>query len=58
MGKVTHNRKQLLVIDWDYFTPVKESLAPGWPLYDWGHQESPVFIDGPAWQYRTADFLR
>jgi len=39
--------KRILSIDWDYFFPCDES-------YDWGHQESPFFIN-MIWSMRTAN---
>lgn len=38
---------RILSIDWDYFFPCDEG-------YDWGHQESPFFID-TLWNFRVGN---
>lgn len=45
----------LLSIDWDYFFPMPEE--DGSALYDWGHREAPLFIDGPLWPMRAGAFM-
>ena len=51
--------KRLLVVDWDYFFKVIEPHTPGWPLYDWGHNEGwPPALQSMLWQSRAAAFLR
>lgn len=51
--------KRLLVIDWDYFFKVSEPPAPGWPLYDWGHNENwAPAMQSSLWQRRAVAFLR
>lgn len=61
-----HARKavsNLLVIDWDFFfrNPMEAGdLRDGelW-LYDWGHRESPFYVDGDTiWPVRAAGFQR
>jgi len=50
------NRKQrLLVVDWDFFFPEKTQDPEQWQLYDWGHQESSLFL-GPIWTIRAEAF--
>lgn len=49
---------RLLVVDWDYF--FHNRLQAGddhWPLYDWGHAESPFFIE-LIWPIRASGFIR
>lgn len=53
---------RLLVVDWDYFFP--NPLEGGeltdtsvLYLYDWGHKETPFFIES-VWPLRAAGFLR
>lgn len=44
----------LLSVDWDFFFPYPEHDPHGY--YDWGHQESPFFIND-VWTIRAAAFL-
>jgi hypothetical protein len=47
----------LLVVDWDYFfADLWGSTDPYSGLYDWGHAETPYFID-MAWGSRAAAFI-
>lgn len=53
----------LLSVDWDFFftkleDPSQQDFKKYWGLYDWGHRESNLFIDGPIWPSRAADFMR
>jgi hypothetical protein len=49
---------RLLVVDWDYFWPdLGGSGHSDWPLYDWGHSETPFGIHG-AWDFRAQSFFR
>lgn len=48
---------KLLVVDFDFFFPTPEGTAgANWQLFDWGHMESPYFIEGPIWISRAAAF--
>lgn len=47
---------KLLSIDWDYFFPMLEE--DGSALYDWGHREVTLYIDGPLWPMRAGAFMR
>lgn len=52
----------LLVVDWDHFfyNPL-EQRSPNMSevsLYDWGHGESPLFINGLVWSIRAVGFQR
>lgn len=54
--------KRLLVVDWDYFVPYRDRTPDGAItdevfLWDWGHREAPLFING-LWSFRAAAFLR
>jgi hypothetical protein len=58
MTKVITN--QLLVVDWDYFffNPLEAGdMTHDVFLFDWGHRESPLFID-TMWPIRAASFIR
>jgi hypothetical protein len=46
----------LLSIDADFFFPEPHS-GPELLLYDWGHRESPLFIND-LWEIRASGFLR
>ena len=46
--------RNLLVIDWDYFGVEESEKYP--MMYDWGHREAPLFIEG-LWPMRAAAFL-
>lgn len=48
---------KLLVVDWDSFFRTPDIGEKDWQFYDWGHRESPFFIDGPLWYHRAATFL-
>jgi hypothetical protein len=52
---------KMLIVDWDYFFPVKHSGHEG-PLYDWGHSEEGVVaalaMSGELWTIRAAGFLQ
>lgn len=55
---------RLLVVDFDFFFPTID-MPTGDPghdeqlyLYDWGHREAPIFIDGLMWDVRASSFLR
>lgn len=57
-------KDNLLVVDWDYFFPTNEypkdeKLRPErgpWELWDWGHRETELFIEG-IWPIRLAGFF-
>lgn len=53
---------RLLTVDWDYFfTNPLENDERGNPLiwfYDWGHRESPMFVDGFMWDIRREAFQK
>lgn len=44
----------LLSVDWDYFFQIPDH-DPTF-LYDWGHREASLFIDGPLWAIRAGVF--
>lgn len=53
----------LLVVDWDYFfrNPMEagDTNDPAYFMYDWGHAESKLFIDGSIiWPSRAHGFWR
>lgn len=50
-------KKNLLVIDWDYFFPV-DPYGKNWQLFDWGHSEGFSFMQNHIWTIRAADFDR
>jgi len=55
------SRKNVLCVDFDYFFPnpmeAGDLADPNAFLYDWGHREAPLFIDGPLWAFRAEAFL-
>jgi len=49
----------LLSVDWDYFFPnpmATKPAGPDWLLYDWGHEESPLYISY-LWPDRALNLL-
>lgn len=46
----------LLVVDWDFFTPVDE-VGPQWELYDWSHAEAGKLYTEILWPSRAVGFL-
>lgn len=52
----------LLCIDFDFFFPNAMEAGdfddPTWPLTDWGHAESPLFLSGVIWESRAAAFYQ
>jgi hypothetical protein len=50
--------QNLLVVDWDYFFPVKHPNEDPDFLYDWSHSESLPFFREAVWQIRAATFDR
>ena len=48
------SERNLLVIDWDYFFVEESDKYP--LMYDWGHREIPLFIEG-LWPMRASSFL-
>jgi hypothetical protein len=50
----------LLVVDWDYFFPNKETDPHDWPLWDWGHSEghSEGLLRDILWPSRAFAFWR
>lgn len=50
---------RLLVVDWDFFFPTTspaDPTKPDYQLFDWGHRETPFFVDGPLWYSRAVAF--
>lgn len=55
------SRKNVLVVDFDYFfrNPMEaaDGTDPNVFLYDWGHKEAPIFVEGPLWNIRAEQFM-
>lgn len=53
---LSNNVKRILSVDWDFFFPIPYDDDDY--LYDWGHQENPLYISSTLWSIRAAMFIR